>query len=277
MDSERIIPRVIHYCWFGGSPLPASALRCIESWKKFCPEYEIKRWDETNYDVNSCRYTKEAYEARKWAFVSDYARFDILHTYGGVYFDTDVELLCPIEDILNQGPFLGMEQNVGNKALVAPGLGMAAPKGLPFYGKILENYRKMHFLNEDGSYNQTTIVKYTTDMLLQEGLTDSDEIQQVAGIWIYPWDYFCPMKYPTGEMTVTANTRSIHHYDSSWLSEEDMKVRRFTTKMCQRFGPVTGMRISWIYDFQYRVRRKISQKGFWGAVRFVFEKIRKRC
>lgn len=129
-----MIPKIIHYCWFGGNPLPKSAERCIASWRKFLPDYEIKEWNENNYDVHKIQYIQEAYEAKKYAFVSDYARFDILYQYGGIYFDTDVEVLKPLEDIIARGPFMGREagaylRNIckgyeGDGLAVAPGLGL---------------------------------------------------------------------------------------------------------------------------------------------------------
>lgn len=253
--------------------MPESALRCIESWKKHCPGYEIKRWDESNYDVNNCTYIREAYAAKKWAFVSDYARFDILYTHGGMYFDTDVELIAPIRDILETGPFLGVERNVEQQVMVAPGLGMAAPAGMPVYAKMLEDYRKMHFVNQDGSYNQTTIVRYTTDLLKEFGLRETNQPQQVAGIWIYPWDYFCPMMYQTGELTITANTKAIHHYDASWLSKEELRNHCFQTEMCKRFGSHIGKKLGRIQSFPYRVKKKFLEKGFLGTVWFVLEKM----
>ena len=122
-----MIPKIIHYCWFGGNPLPASALKCIESWRKYCPDYEIKEWNESNYDVNKIRYSSQAYQAKKYAFVSDYARFDILYQWGGLYFDTDVEVIRPIDDILAKGAFLGLETS----ETVNPGLGMAVSPNDP--------------------------------------------------------------------------------------------------------------------------------------------------
>ena len=117
-----MIPKIIHYCWFGGNPLPEDAKKYIESWRKYCPGYEIKEWNESNFDINCCDYVREAYEAKKWAFVSDYARFYILYQYGGLYFDTDVEMIRPLFSILQKGSFMGMEVN--SPACVAPGLSL---------------------------------------------------------------------------------------------------------------------------------------------------------
>lgn len=213
-----MIPKIIHYCWFGGKPLPKLAQKCIASWKKFLPNYEIKRWDESNFDLNACAYVQEAYQAKKWAFVSDYARFAILYKYGGLYFDTDVEIIKPLDDLLARGGFMGLEQD-GPKAIVAPGLGLAATHGLDLYREILDIYHMRHFLNSDGSLNTTTVVTYTTEILRKHGLQDKPGIQQVAGITIYPKEYFCPKDYVTGKLTVTPNTVAIHHYTASWFSK----------------------------------------------------------
>ena len=210
------IPRVIHYCWFGGAPLPSSAKKCIASWKKYLPGYEIKEWNEGNFDLHCCRYVEEASNAKKWAFVSDYARFKILYDYGGLYFDTDVEVLKPLDAILARGGFMGVE---GYADLdVNPGLGLAVAPGLGLYKELFEAYHTRRFINDDGSMNLKTVVQYTTECLAAHGLTDSCEIQFVAGVYIYPKEYFCPKNYLTGELDITENTYTIHHYSSSWLS-----------------------------------------------------------
>ena len=273
MENIRGIPKVIHYCWFGGNPLTELALQCIESWKKYCPEYEIKQWDERNYDVNSCAYIREAYEAKKWAFVSDYARFDILYAHGGVYFDTDVELIAPIDDILERGPFFGAERNLENRVSVAPGLGMAAPANLPLYAEMLDIYRRKHFIIEAGEFDQTTIVQYVTDLLMQKGLTDMQYPQNVAGVWVYPWDFFCPMMHQTGEITYTSNTRSVHYYDASWVPTEELRIHKFEISMMNCFGTRAGIWLGRIYSFPYRVIRKIRKKGFCGTVQFAIKKM----
>ena len=138
---STIIPKIIHYCWFGGNPLPPLAKKCIASWKKYLPDYEIRQWDESNYDVNKIPYIKEAYAAKKFAFVSDYARFDILYNYGGIYFDTDVEIISPLDCIISAGSFMGCENKATpgatpNKLGVAPGLGLGVNPGR---GRIREN------------------------------------------------------------------------------------------------------------------------------------------
>lgn len=214
-----MIPKIIHYCWFGGTPLPKPAEKCIESWRKFLPDYEIKEWNESNFDINVCDYVREAYEAKKWAFVSDYARFWILYRYGGLYFDTDVELIKPIDDIIAKGPFMGLEPQT--LVQVAPGLGLGANPGLGLYKEILDKYNIRYFKKNDGSFDFTTVVTFVTDILKGHGFIEINKIQEVSGIKIYPTDYFCPKNYDTGEMTINANTRSIHHFSASWQDEQD--------------------------------------------------------
>ena len=222
-----MIPKVIHYCWFGRNELPETAVKCISSWRKYFPEYEIKEWNEDNFDVNVIPYTKEAYAAKKYAFVSDYARFDILYRYGGLYFDTDVEVIKNFEDIIGKGPFMGCELDYTGKSdlKVAPGLGLGCDMHNSFYLKLLELYKTLKFKNEDGSINTKTIVEYTTDLLRREGLQSKDnEIQKVAGLYIYPSDFFCPKNYATGEIKITNNTCCIHHYDASWCTSAYKKM-----------------------------------------------------
>ena len=225
-----MIPKIIHYCWFGRNPLPPLALKCIASWKKFCPDYEIKEWNEDNFDVNIIPYTREAYRAKKYAFVSDYARFWILYRYGGLYFDTDVEVIKPLEDIIARGPFMGCENEIGIAEArtlavvpglglgVNPGLGLGVNPGLGLYKEMIDLYENLHFIDSEGNVNLKTVVSYTTELLCKYGLKNVNEIQECAGIYIYPKEWFCPMDYNTGKIYLTANTRAIHHYSASWFT-----------------------------------------------------------
>lgn len=220
METNTEIPKIIHFCWFGGNPLPESARRCIDSWKKHLPDYEIKEWNESNFDINSIPYTAEAYKARKYAFVSDYARFWILYNYGGVYFDTDVEVLKDMSPIIQSGPYMGCETNCGRKgyADVNPGLGIAATPGLDFYREMIASYKSRHFCNSDGTHNLSTVVDYTSELLTKYGLSGISETERIAGINIYPKEYFCPKDYITNRLHITANTYTIHHYSATWKS-----------------------------------------------------------
>lgn len=244
-----MIPKIIHYCWFGGNPLPESAKKCIASWRKFLPDYEIKEWNESNFNVNIIIYTKEAYEAKKYAFVSDYARFWILYKEGGLYFDTDVELIRPIDDIVKRGPFMGIETpaKVGvSMPNVAPGLGLGVNPGLEFYKELLDYYNNLNFLDSDGNPNEITIVKHTTNLLISKGLRAHNNVQNVEGVWIYPVDYFNPFNDNTGKLDITENTRSIHWYSKSWLSRRD-QLRNKITRVFHRYFGVNSLK--WLKKF----------------------------
>lgn len=210
---DKSIPKKIHYCWFGGNKLPEEMKRYIAGWRQLCPDYEIIEWNEENFDLNSCEYVKEAYSVKKWAFVSDYARFKILYEYGGVYFDTDVELLKNLDNLLRDGPFLGMEYG----SQIAPGLGMAAYPKMKYCEDMLELYDNIHFINENGTINLKTICQYTTEYFMQRGFMDKEIIQKIDDIVIYPKEYFNPCDLDTGKIIVSENTVSIHHYAGTWV------------------------------------------------------------
>ena len=237
-----MIPKVVHYCWFGRNPLPESAVKCIESWRKYMPDYEIKEWNEDNFDVNMIPYSAEAYSVGKYAFVSDYARFWILYHYGGVYFDTDVEVIKPIDDIVEKGAFMGVEEmckvipeDLVGYPMVAPGLGIGTPPGTAFYKKLLDFYEGSRFLAEDGSIIPGTVVAYTTRLLVEEGLQKTPDLQHTAGMWIYPEDYFNPFEDITGRLRITERTRSIHWYARSW--QKQSPLRMWLSRMSHRvFG-----------------------------------------
>lgn len=278
MKIEHDIPKVIHYCWFGGNPLPELALKCIESWKKYCPDYEIKEWNEDNFDLECCDYVKEACEAKKWAFVSDYARFWILYHYGGLYFDTDVEIVQPIDDIVQKGSFMACEPIYGvdmEKIIVPninPGLGLAATKNHRIYKEILDFYEKHHFKKEDGRADITTIVEYTSKILGKYGLAMTEKTQCIEGIYIYPPEYFCPMNYQTGQIVLTENTKSIHHYTASW----NTKTERMVTQMERAFlkyGKV-GYVANRILSFPFRVYNKWRKLGTKSTCKFVVDKLK---
>lgn len=265
------IPKIIHYCWFGRNPLPEKAIKCIESWKKYLPDYEIKEWNEDNFDISSIPYTAQAYAAKKYAFVSDYARFWILYNYGGLYFDTDVEVIRSIDDIIGRGPFMGCEKPyvegaTPNSLGVAPGLGLGVNPGLGLIKEILEEYEKFSFIKTDGSLNLTTIVEYTTDILCKHGLKNSPNIQFIAGCYIYPNDYFSPKNVDTRELIITENTRSIHHYDASWASKASKKSGERAPKLKKIFGSKIGSIINgvlfWIQEYGLigSLKRIVSRK-----------------
>ena len=191
-----MIPKIIHYCWFGCNPLPQLALDCISSWKKFFPDYEIKEWNEDNFDVNIIPYTAEAYKQKKYAFVSDYARFWIIYNYGGIYFDTDVEVIRPMYDIIEKGNFMGFEvdpdgENAPGKYAprycfnVNLGLGFGMNDHHCFMKKMMDYYSNMHFNGAVMDPWFKTIVAYITEALMENGLRNVKGIQYVDDINVY--------------------------------------------------------------------------------------------
>lgn len=223
-----MIPKKIHYCWFGGKPLNKLGKKCVKSWKKYFPDYEIIEWNESNFDFTCCPYVQQAYEAKKWAFVSDYARHKILYEQGGIYFDTDVEVIKSFEDIIAKGAFMGCENpNLEKGISVASGLGCAVAPKNEFYGEVLADYERSSFYKGNGELNLYTVVDRITDLLKKHGLQETMEIQEVAGITIYPAEYFCPINMISGRLEKTKNTHSIHRYAASWTS----KGERFRGKI----------------------------------------------
>lgn len=230
-----MIPKKIHYCWFGGKPLPAQAKICIASWKKYLPDFEIIEWNESNFDVSIIPYVKEAYEKKKYAFVSDYARFWILYHHGGLYFDTDVEIIRPLDDIISAGAFMGFENNsittqkrIPNMGIgVNPGLGLGVSAGHFFYNEILGYYAKEHFVTHDNSLNLNTVGVRVTSIMKEHGLMINNQFQRVCDINIYPPDYFSPISIVDGKLWITENTVSIHHYAASWTTPSYRIIRKF--------------------------------------------------
>lgn len=237
-----MIPKVIHYCWFGGNPLPDYAVRYINSWKEYFPGYDIKQWNESNYDVRKVQYTIEAYDAKKYAFVSDYARVDILYQYGGIYFDVDVEVIKPFGEILEDTGFIGTEV-MGS---IATGLGIGCKAGLGVVKEILDDYSKDNFLCNDEihEYNLKTVVTRVTGIFVRKGFdVNSNKIQRIADFTIYPTDFFCPKNFATGKINITENTYSIHHYDASWVPSADAKVHKRRRKIFSLFGDTIFSRV----------------------------------
>lgn len=216
--------KIIHYCWFGGNKKSPLIMDCIASWRKYLPDYEIKEWNETNFDVNICRYVAEAYQAKKWAFVSDYARCYILYKYGGLYFDTDVEVLKPLDELLNN-PLVALEDDHA----INTGLIMFCQPGNDFCKWMLDSYNNDIFLKEDGTLNLYTVCQRGTEYFKKYGFVEEDKLQSVAGFTIYPTEYFCPYRYGKDVM-ITDNTYTFHHYAASWFPVKT-KVKRKIEKI----------------------------------------------
>ena len=209
------IPKVIHYCWFGKGKMPALAEKCIKSWKKYCPQYKIVCHNEENFDITENRYAKEAYEAGKWAFVSDYVRLKVLYDEGGIYLDTDVELIKPLDKLIEETGYMGFDDN----GIISTGLGFACEKGNELVGALLKDYDNISFVLPDGSYDMTPCPDRNTKTMISLGMNTDNKDQVFMGIHMLPEDYLCPMKYYTGRKIITKNTYSIHHFCASWTSD----------------------------------------------------------
>ena len=206
-----MIPKKIHYIWFGGKPLTPLAQTCLDSWEQNCPGYEIVRWDESNFNVEANAYCAQAYKAKKWAFASDYARLWVLVHEGGIYMDTDVELLAPLDTLLDDRAFLGFEAC----DRVMTGV-MACEAGHEFFARLLAGYEGRMFVDAVGRPDLTTNVSVVTHALMRTGLMLDGSLQRVGDISIYPAEYFSPKDWLTGETSLSDNTCAIHHYDGSW-------------------------------------------------------------
>ena len=225
-----MIPKTIHYCWFGHNPLSPLAQKCIASWRKFFPDYEIKEWNEDNFDVHSIPYTAQAYKHKKYAFVSDYARFKILYEHGGIYFDTDVEVIKPMNDIITKGVFFGREHE--SYFACNSGLGFGCEPKHHLLKEMLDLYANIQFEAASGELNKKTIVEYFSEILLSKGLQQVPGIIEFEGAKFYPAVYFCPKPSEFGKIKITENTRTIHHYAASWIGPK----QRFANLLIRIFG-----------------------------------------
>lgn len=234
-----MIPKVIHYMWFGGNPLPQSAQKCIDSWRKFCPDYEIKEWNEKNFNIHCCRYVEEAYKAKKWAFVSDYARFYILYNEGGIYLDTDMEMVRSFEPLRKHKAFFGFASD----GLTLPVFGSEAKT--EFIADMLNDYHRRPFKKVDGTYDTTPLDVPALRILKEKyGLIENYQYQELEdGTAIYPKQYFYSTDASTGKITNYPELFCIHYADASWL-EDDVKanlIRR--RKIVKIFGVKIGLYI----------------------------------
>lgn len=217
-----MIPKKIHYCWFGNNPLPKTAKKCIASWKKYCPDYEIICWNEKNFDINCNQYVQEAYENKKFAFVTDYVRLYALYTQGGVYMDTDVELIKNIDKFLVNKAFSGFE----NDTTVPTGIMASEPK-LDVFKHLLNYYKDKHFI-KNGKMDTTTNVTIITDIMSKKGLEKNNKLQTIEEFTFYPKEYFCPINYDTKKKVITENTYTIHWFAGSWIpKKERIKVKTY--------------------------------------------------
>lgn len=241
-----MIPKIIHYCWFGGAKKSKLIQKCMQSWHKFCPDYEIKEWNETNFDIHCCKYVEEAYVAKKWAFVSDYCRFYALNKFGGVYLDTDVELLKDLRSLMSSA-FMGFE----SPKRLNPGLICGCEKKDIHCNNLLEEYNNDVFVVSDGEYNLRTVCDRATDEFIKYGLKLDNSTQRIDNYTIFSQEYFNPCDFEkTGKIEITDNTISIHHYSGSWVDKKSKRRGNIYKLLCRLFG----------VKFADNVRNKFGKK-----------------
>ena len=258
-----MIPKRIHYCWFGRNPKPELAEKCIKSWRKFCPDYEIIEWNEDNYDLSSAPlYVRQAYEAKKWAFVTDYVRLHVVYEHGGIYLDTDVELVKRLEPLLCHQAYFGFEDGMH----INTGLGFGATKGNTLVMEIMKDYENLSF----GVSGEPIVAcpKLNTKVFFRHGLIKENRKQILEGdILILPTEYLCPKSMIDGIVRKTRNTYSIHHYDSSWYTQEQQQKKRKSWKQLQKM-------IRWhaIIKTPNRIAIKILGKTRYEKIKAVIKK-----
>ncbi len=256
-----MIPKRIHYFWFGGKPKPESVLFCIESWKKYCPDYEITEWNESNYDYTKHQYMLRAYEEKKWAFVTDYARLDVIYQYGGIYFDTDVELINSLDEIIKNHAFMGFDKTDKAEHYVATGLGFGAEAGDCIIKEMMECYSEL-IQKENNQVKYVVCPVLNTECLRKHGLKNEDCDQIIENIKIYASDVFCPKSYTSFKLYLTDRTISIHHFDATWLGDHEKRLHDARAKMIIFLGARMGNRMGDLMDsidYLFRAIKKRMQ------------------
>lgn len=269
-----MIPKIIHYCWFGGNELNDLAKMCIASWKKFCPDYEIIEWNESNFDINSNPYVKEAYERKKYAFVTDYVRLLVLKEYGGIYMDTDVELIKNIDAFLNNKAFSGFENETQIQTAI-----MGSEKNNEWIDYLLSYYDDRYFIKENGSIDYKTNVVTITQMTKKKyDILLNNTYQKVEDTFtIYPRDYFCPKDYKTGNINLTDNSACIHHFDGSWETVHQKEIRDLEVKANKKY-PDNKDKARKYFRFVSKIvtiKYMIKEKSYVQTIGYVIKKFKK--
>lgn len=240
-----MIPKIIHYCWFGNKPMPERELRCMESWSKYLPEFKIMRWDEESFDINSSTFVRQAYDMKKWAFVADLVRLWALKNYGGIYLDTDIEILRPFDELLHYKAFGGFETD----NVVQTGVIGSEANG-EFINIIFNHYINASFVNQDGSLNTKPNSAIFAEILQKHGISTENIRSSNDLIELFPSEYFCPIEQATWEIKPTDNTYCIHYLSGSWLPYSDRLKRHIKTIVGKLFG----------FDFVEKLRNLILKK-----------------
>lgn len=227
------IPKVIHYCWFGHGPLPEEAEACIASWRRYCPDFEIRRWDESNFDVSQIPYVREAYAAGRWAFVSDYVRLWVIEHEGGVYLDTDVEVVASLEPLLVGMACVVCEERPGR---INTGVGFAATPHHPAVRAMLEEYRDARFLTATGAYDLTACPVRNMRGMRKVGYRGAAGVLADVDCMVLPAEVMSPVDPETGELHMTERTVSIHHFSASWKTDDEKRDYASKQALRRRFG-----------------------------------------
>ena len=231
------IPKKIHYCWFGRGQKSELMMKCINSWHKYLPDYEIIEWNEDNFDINSNKYVEEAYINKKYAFVTDYVRLFVLYNYGGIYMDTDVEVIKNLDIFLNHKAFSGFENN----NFIPTGI-MASQKGNKWIKALLDEYKDLCFIKKDGTMDLTTnVIRITNTTVKKYNLVQNNTFQDLGEVVLYPHDFFCPKDWETGKIFLTDNTHTIHHFNGSWHTKKEKKQIEKKRKYIEKFGEEKGL------------------------------------
>lgn len=254
-----MIPKKIHYCWFGGKELPDIAKKCISSWKEYCPDYEVFQWDESNCDLDCMPYVQEAYESKNWAFVSDVIRLLVVYAHGGIYLDIDVEVIKSFDELLVYDSFWGFE----SKKFVAPGLGFGAVAKSNLLRQLIESYKEMHFILQDGTYNKIPCPHIYTKIFSKIGFQINGKTQRIDNNILLSTEYLCPLDYKTLKCKITPNTFSIHLFNASWLDEKEKENQKKYKKIIQRYGYVCG-----------KIMYLLRYIGLKGSIRIIINKLR---
>lgn len=233
------IPKKIHFCWLGGEgeeEYPELIQKCMNSWKEKLPDYEIKCWNTENFDVNICQYTKEAFQAKKYAFVSDYVRLYALYNEGGIYLDSDIEVLKRFDDLLENSAFTGFEKN---DRIVAAWI-FGSEKENPIFKEFLDYYKNKVFILPNGEYDLTPNPIPVTNICVKNGLTLNGNMQKLDYITVYPRDYFCPYNQATEELNITENTYCIHYFNGMWIDNDKKQIIVKRKQIVKKYGKIIG-------------------------------------
>ena len=261
-----MIPKTIHYFWFGGGKKPDIFYKCLTSWRNYAPDYTIMEWNEENFDVGFCLYSAQAYQSNMYAFVSDAARYQVLYERGGIYLDTDVELLKPLDSLLANQMFMGFEDNCS----VAPGLITGVMPEDKIIGDLCKEYQSRSFFTENGQPDQTTICQITSDLLKKYGFRMDGSYQRIDGRTLYPKSWFCPLDFKTGKMELTPNTFTIHHYAATWHDDLSRRRIKYVQKLSRCLGYNSAyslvsaaftLRYEGISAFLRKIIRKLKNYG----------------